>query len=556
MPKPVITAPANRRVHTVSTALSVSVYAPDDASVDFKVNGSTIGAMTNAGGGVWTYSWTPVAVASSNLLTATGNVSGTSAEIVVTVDAANTVNQTMTGWTQSNTATTAPAGFTHPDGSGAIYLVKSSASGAARRLFYTSPSGAGTTPSHGFEIWAAAKPSSVTNVISYNDGAGIGKIDLVTEEISASNMYTSIVERKTVDGLSWKRVQFQRLDNAATAATSCYMDLQRNIKEALSGDSITLSAGEHTDSGVYLASPRRVDDVKLPFTTDMRLAGYLDPALSVSPYGSYDVWYMKHPKLDTETNMAGGIGGILLHVKKPSGYNTSQTWPVLWMLPALSDATEAGASNLRPVDIEAAGNYANTYQCIVVIPFERAPEYFWWGKLNTGNNDLDGYLMDAIWPWLARTYNASTSRNDHLMIGYSKSGHGALSFLLRRPDRIGFIAADDAPWTKVWPSNFNDAGFGTEANFNTYDPAQILPANLASVDDKERIYLSAGYTFESDYDDFLPILDSNSVEYTAAKTVRAKHAWLSSWADPAVAAIFAMRAQSITSPHRGFFMVN
>ncbi len=454
MALPIITSPIDRSVLTKSVAITVAVTSVGDSTVTLYQDGTSLGTMTNAGGGSWNYSWTPGTNISSSTLTAVGNVNGTSAGIIVTIDNANTLNATMTAWTQSSTATTVASGITHPDGSGTVYKVAPSAAGSARRLFYTSPTGTSGFASTGFQFWAGLIPGSVTNVISYNDGQAIGTIDLKTEETASSNMYTFIVERKVVGGISWKRIQMQRLDSASTAGTNCYCDIMQDVTASLTSQTYTLASGDLAGSGAYIASPRRVDAVSLPFVPVMRMTAYKDAAAS-SALGitNAEQWWYKHNWVDTETNMAGGIGGVGIRLVRPSGWSSVNTYPLIVFFKALTDSAETSGGNKTAWQTATIDDYANIYNAIVMVVDERPSEGYWGGVKTSNVKDMFDFYGQVLVPWAQRICAVSSKRYDRIAIGYSKAGNLGVAQILLYPTTWGYVGAWDGAFLNTYPNN-------------------------------------------------------------------------------------------------------
>ena len=55
------------------------------------------------------------------------------------------------------------------------------------------------------------------------------------------------------------------------------------------------------------------------------------------------------------------------------------------------------------------------------------------------------YFLKVVVPFVKQTYLAGGDKAHRLLVGFSKSGWGAFSLLLRYPDRFGKAAAWDAP---------------------------------------------------------------------------------------------------------------
>src|SRR5437773_1672793 len=61
------------------------------------------------------------------------------------------------------------------------------------------------------------------------------------------------------------------------------------------------------------------------------------------------------------------------------------------------------------------------------------------------------YFVKVVVPFVEKQYPAQAEPGGRLLVGFSKSGWGAYSLLLRHPDVFGKAAAWDAPLTMTRP---------------------------------------------------------------------------------------------------------
>ena len=227
---PVITAPGKQRFVTNGVAVSVTATGATDSSMNFHVNGSSVGAMTNAGGGNWTFTWTPASVAASVSLTAVGNVSGTSTPVIVTVSAQNSIATDVTTWGSSWCARATSAGTTHPDGTGMVYTAIPYAAGSNNLAVGRALSPTPTIRESSFEIWMGVAASNPLRCVQLNFGLGGGYINFDTLETTAGDCYIWPMEQKTIGGILWTRVQLLRTSGgSATLGYTMNLSMCRNF---------------------------------------------------------------------------------------------------------------------------------------------------------------------------------------------------------------------------------------------------------------------------------------------------------------------------------------
>ena len=155
-----------------------------------------------------------------------------------------------------------------------------------------------------------------------------------------------------------------------------------------------------------------------------------------------------------------------LWVLLPDKFDKTTRYKVLYVLPALEAGDKEGILQAKKLDL------ANKFNILCVGPgFSRMP---WYGD-NPDNPKIryDSYLPDVIVPFIDKTYPTIASPDGRLLVGFSKSGLGALSILLRHPDVFGRAGAWDAP---LLEDGIRVDYFGPKEN---YMKEYYIPALLA-----------------------------------------------------------------------------
>lgn len=527
---PIITAPVQQEIVTAGSAYTVLVTAPDDTFVRL-YNGTTpIGDMTDLGGGSWSYSWTP----SQNYnisLRARGNNSGWGETFTIVAAEANQLTQTMTSWTA--TRLTAASGQADPDGGTNAY--KFTAGNNASTTF-TLARTAGAAPSEknsGFEIWV--KPDGITKFMIYpseDGGTHYAYFDLTNKYVRAVQAVANIIETSG----SWYRIWFNYV-NATSAGPRTY------TLYACSTFGSTTATFTGTEA-IHFYEPRTAQQGTLPFTEQQKLSVEYQ---SVS--GGVESWGYTHPKLNTSADMT--TTRLEIQVIKPTGWTNSGTYKVLYALPALNKSQEDFAATFT------SGGYADTYNCVIVIPFcGRNFITGYWGVLPDGTRDEYGWLADVLTSFANSHLGGSTDPDDNLLVGYSKSANAAYHMLLRRPDKFGFAAGWDGTWEMDWgPAGTPgtalyysfEYGFETEDQWRLFDPLTILPNYLSSVNDRTRLVLTGYETFQSDQVVMKAALDTYSIGYSYDATDTGNHSWAGGWLSDTLQRLFTISARTVTA---------
>jgi hypothetical protein len=95
----------------------------------------------------------------------------------------------------------------------------------------------------------------------------------------------------------------------------------------------------------------------------------------------------------------------------------------------------------------------NKHQLICVMPtFSHAP---WYADHPTAPQiRQESYFLKVVIPFVEKTYRVQRSSSGRLLLGFSKSGWGAYSLLLRHPEIFSRAAAWDAPLGQQSPNKY------------------------------------------------------------------------------------------------------
>ncbi|MCH5376996.1 MAG: hypothetical protein JJ992_23775, partial [Planctomycetes bacterium] len=145
------------------------------------------------------------------------------------------------------------------------------------------------------------------------------------------------------------------------------------------------------------------------------------------------------------------------------------------------------------------------------------------------------YLLRVVLPFVERTYPARRDASARLLVGFSKSGWGAFSLLLRHPDTFGRAAAWDAPLNKQRPDQFGmDRIFATQENFVGYQISRLLEQQAAAVREGQRL-IHLGYgNFRDHHLAIEQLLIRHKITHRFHDGPHREHAWASGWLPEAV----------------------
>jgi hypothetical protein len=247
-------------------------------------------------------------------------------------------------------------------------------------------------------------------------------------------------------------------------------------------------------------------------------------------------------------------GGVLVHrvrsdyqsdetvikVLLPDGNRDDRRYPVLYVLPV-----EAGEGIRWGNALEEVKRHDlhNEFGLICVHPsFSHLP---WYADHPTDRgNRQETYLLRVVIPFVDRTYPVSPGTENRLLIGFSKSGWGAFSLLLRYPDSFGKAAAWDAPLMERKPHRFGMGPiFGTQENFDGYCIATLVQKRARQLAGEPRLILTGYGNFRSHHVEAHEQMEALGIPHVYRDGPRRQHSWHSGWLQEAVGLLLDLHCQ-------------
>jgi len=219
----------------------------------------------------------------------------------------------------------------------------------------------------------------------------------------------------------------------------------------------------------------------------------------------------------------------------PTKRESSEKLRVVYLLPV-----EAGREHRYGDAIAAAQEFdaANKFNVAVVAPsFAALP---WYADHPTDAKlAQEAYLLRDVIPFVEAEYPVIAERRGRLLCGFSKSGWGAWSLLLRNPEAFDRAASWDAPLLMDAPGKYGSGPiFGDEANFANYRLTTLLErraAMLAAAPSPRLVLL--GYGSFTDHRPVHDRLTELSVPHVYRDGPKTSHVWSREWMEPAMEAL-------------------
>jgi S-formylglutathione hydrolase FrmB len=206
---------------------------------------------------------------------------------------------------------------------------------------------------------------------------------------------------------------------------------------------------------------------------------------------------------------------------------TNSPWPVIYVLPV-----EAGSGNQYGDGLLEAQRHglADRLGAIFVAPtFAQLP---WYADHPTAAGiRQESYLLKKVLPLVETTYPARTDAAGRLLVGFSKSGWGAWSLLLRHPGVFGRAVAWDAPLQMDAPGRYGSGPvFGTAENFRHYQVSRLYRERADELRAGRARLVLLGYGgFRADTEKTHAELEMLRVPHVYRDGPQREHDWHSGW---------------------------
>jgi serralysin len=313
-----------------------------------------------------------------------------------------------------------------------------------------------------------------------------------------------------------------------------------------------------TDSaGNYLSAPLSnvsgtdpaLVSMETSFNHDLNNDGVIGtPPASDQPLFAYQGTDAEGAQVYDVTWTDQGNHPFAVRVLTPTDPNTAYAHSFLYALPVENGLT--GQSLGDGLNELESLNVANQYNTTIIEPI--FPMDSWYAdNPNDATIDYETFVADILPQWVDSKFS-TTGDEQNLLIGFSKSGYGAVDLLLKHPDVFSAAAAYDFPADMPTYDGFGSStadDYGTQANFqNNYELDQsFVDTYKAPFTTQDRLWISGGPLYGSQVADFNNLLSSQGVldTYSTTETGDA-HSWTGGWVSSAVTGLFGLE-QKLTS---------
>ena len=247
----------------------------------------------------------------------------------------------------------------------------------------------------------------------------------------------------------------------------------------------------------------------------------LDRPVTISEAKRDDNGFLVH---DVQSPYQAGVTHI--RVLLPDKVEPGKRYPVVYVLPVEAGNENHYGDGLLEIKKQ---NLHNKLQAIFVAPtFAHLP----WYADHPTNTEIrqESYFLKVVVPFIEKNDPAQAEASGRLLLGFSKSGWGAFSLLLRHPDVFGKAAAWDAPLMMDRPNRFGMADiFGTQENFEKYQITKLLKARAGTFQKKKRLILLGYGNFPDQHEKAHGLMTDLKIAHEYRDGPARKHDWHSGW---------------------------
>ena len=242
----------------------------------------------------------------------------------------------------------------------------------------------------------------------------------------------------------------------------------------------------------------------------------------------------------TQVGMETDERGVQVHKVKSSRQSTETKISVI--VPKIAAKQTCRTLYVLPVEKldeqswgDSVGEFlkhdlANKFNLVCVFPtFSKLPWYA--DHPEDKLSQQESYFVKDVVPFVERTYRVVKNRRGRFLIGFSKSGWGAFSLLLRHPNTFERAAGWDAPMMMTESGKYGSGPiFGTQENFEKYQVTKLLKQKRFHLQASSRLILT-GYAgnFRQEHIALHEYMESLQISHIYRDGPQRKHHWETGW---------------------------
>ena len=227
----------------------------------------------------------------------------------------------------------------------------------------------------------------------------------------------------------------------------------------------------------------------------------------------------------------------LVRVVRPTKPSSVRHHNFLYALPVQAGLKSNYGDGL---DVMQHLNVHNEYNVTIISPtFPMDPWYA--DNPRVPSIRYESMITGGLVPWIRRNFSLSHSEQNWL-IGFSKSGLGAQTLILKYPETFHYAASWDFPANMSCYDQYGRSSkrcYGSDLNFQNHYrlTRHFVEMHRAPFLDSNRIWIGGYQTFEKDVLDYAALLTSAGIVHTSDLRSFETHRWDSGWMSSALEAL-------------------
>lgn len=181
-----------------------------------------------------------------------------------------------------------------------------------------------------------------------------------------------------------------------------------------------------------------------------------------------------------------------LRILLPDSIESGKRYRVLYVLPVHEDGLRSHGDGL--IEMKRL-NVHNEHQLICVAPAFTTKPWYADHDRNPEKRD-ESHMLKTVLPFVETHYPVRTDREGRLLIGFSKSGWGAKTLLMRNPNvfhkAVGWdtgIRVDTGPFDEAFDRDMRVArDFGSYENFESYRISTLVKTRGKDLGEEVRLF--------------------------------------------------------------------
>lgn len=220
-----------------------------------------------------------------------------------------------------------------------------------------------------------------------------------------------------------------------------------------------------------------------------------------------------------------------IRVLLPKGVEQGKQYPVVYVLPVEARSESRYGDGLLEVKRR---DLHDKHRAIFVAPtFSHLPWYA--DHPDDPSIRQESHFLKVVVPFIEKRHPVRANTDGRFLLGFSKSGWGAFSLLLRHPEVFSRAVACDAPLMKDKPDQFGmEAIFGTQENFEKYKITTLLERRAEQLRGQKRLTLVGYGNFRQHHQQAHEWMTKLRIPHEYRDGPERKHEWHSGWMEEAV----------------------